>query len=265
MNNTETNRYSASYVGHDVGTEHARLRTLEVAFDPSTITVLRGLGLPPASICLELGAGAGSIAVWLADHCATGHVTATDIDIRFLTAWASPRLRILTHDVVHEDFPAASFDLVHARALLMHLPDRDRVLARAAGWVRPGGWLVIEDLSVHPVDSSRHPVLKKLTLAGAELLKTSVGSDLRWASGLPGQLRALGLHDVQVATTPGTIGDGSATDAFWRATFDQAIPSLIDGGFADPQDIAEMRTLQQTPGFTDTAIAMISAWGRKPQ
>jgi hypothetical protein len=34
-----------------------------------------------------------------------------------------------------------SFDLVHVRAVLMHIPDRMAVLRRLA----PGGWLVAED------------------------------------------------------------------------------------------------------------------------
>ena len=34
---------------------------------------------------------------------------------------------------------------MHARLVLEHLPERDRVLAKLAGAVRPGGWLLVED------------------------------------------------------------------------------------------------------------------------
>lgn len=37
------------------------------------------------------------------------------------------------------------FDLVHARALLCHLPEREQALDRMLGAVRPGGWILVEE------------------------------------------------------------------------------------------------------------------------
>lgn len=255
--------YDSSYVAHHTPGERSRLGTLEAAFDPATVQALVGLPLPEAAACLELGAGAGSIAAWLAAHRPRGHIVATDTDIRFLRFRPGAPVRVLRHDVVTEDFPDASFDLVHARALLCHLPDHDRILECAARWVRPGGWLVVEDLTVHPVDASPHPILRKVTRAGEVLLRTTVGTDLRWAQTLPQRLRGIGLHGVRARTTPGTIGDGGATDAFWTATFEQSVPAHLAAGTLRHEDIAAMRALHGAPGFTDTAVAMVSAWGRK--
>ncbi|MFK0124737.1 methyltransferase domain-containing protein [Streptomyces nigra] len=61
---------------------------------------------------------------------------------------------------IREDFPPETFDLVHAGTLLCHLPQREELLHRAVGRVRPGSWLVIEDLSVRPVDASAHPLFR---------------------------------------------------------------------------------------------------------
>jgi SAM-dependent methyltransferase len=257
--------YSTSYVAHDVPGEDARLRTLEAAFDRASITALARLNLPDTAACLELGAGCGSIAAWLSTHRPRGRITATDTDTRFLDFPSSSPVDVLRHDVVHDDLPDCTYDLVHARALLCHLPRREEVLRRIVGWLRPGGWLVIEDLTVHHTDASPHALLKKVTRAGEDLLAATVGSDLRWASTLPDQLRALGLHHIGSRTTLGTIGDGSATDAFWTATVEQAVPALIGGGFLTAQDIDAMRALHRTPGFTDTGVSLVSAWGRKPQ
>ena len=58
---------------------------------------------------------------------------ATDVDTRFLNPSWAPNLEVLEHDVVREGFPPGPFDLVHARALLIHLPDRESLLASAAG------------------------------------------------------------------------------------------------------------------------------------
>jgi SAM-dependent methyltransferase len=255
--------YAGSYVAHHVPAEQARLHTLEAAFDPATFRVLDRLDLPEDARCLDIGAGAGSVAAWLATHRPLGQVTATDTDTRFLRFSPSMPIRVLQHDAVREDFPPETFDLVHTRALLCHLPQREELLRRAVDWVRPGGWLVVEDLSVRPTDTSPHPLFRKVTRAGEELLAMTVGTDLRWADKLVGHFPELGLDDVDFSTAPGTVGDRSATDAFWTATFDQAVPTLLDKGLLTLHDIGAMRALHRSPAFNDTGISLISVRGRK--
>ncbi|MFC9317770.1 class I SAM-dependent methyltransferase [Streptomyces nigra] len=83
-----------------------------------------------------------------------------DTETRFLRFPPATRVRVLQHDAIREDFPPERFDLVHAGTLLCHLPQREELLHRAVGRVRPGSWLVIEDLSVRPVDASAHPLFR---------------------------------------------------------------------------------------------------------
>ncbi len=40
------------------------------------------------------------------------------------------------------------FDLAHARAALTHIPERRRALERIISAIRPGGWLMIEDVDM---------------------------------------------------------------------------------------------------------------------
>ena len=47
---------------------------------------------------------------------------------------ALPNLTVLRHDVLTDDFPGGSFDLVHIRAVLMHIPGRMATLQRMASW-----------------------------------------------------------------------------------------------------------------------------------
>ncbi|HET9109188.1 MAG TPA: hypothetical protein VFN78_00040, partial [Ktedonobacterales bacterium] len=57
-----------------------RLARLEAWFDPGTIQHLEALGVGPGWRCLEVGAGAGSIAAWLCNRVGPeGSVLATDI------------------------------------------------------------------------------------------------------------------------------------------------------------------------------------------
>ena len=106
--------------------ESRRLDLFAERLDPVTKRRIGQLGLGPAVRCLEIGGGRGSIARWLAQDIAPqGHVTATDLETGFLPRLALPNLTVLRHDVRTDDFPEASFDLVHVRAVFMHIPRPD--------------------------------------------------------------------------------------------------------------------------------------------
>jgi ubiquinone/menaquinone biosynthesis C-methylase UbiE len=105
------------------------------------------LGIRQGWRCLEVGCGAGGIALWLADQVGTaGHVLATDLDTRFLHGHGRANLDVLTHDIVTDQLDDAAFDLVHARAVLEHVPARHGALARMVSALKPGGWLLVEDV-----------------------------------------------------------------------------------------------------------------------
>src|SRR6478672_13523350 len=96
-------------------------------FDPVTRGHVDRLGVRPGSRCWEVGAGGPSIPEALAAAVGpTGHVLATDV-------------------VADPPPEPGTFDLVHARLVLLHVPDRARALATMAAGLRPGGWLLVED------------------------------------------------------------------------------------------------------------------------
>jgi 2-polyprenyl-3-methyl-5-hydroxy-6-metoxy-1,4-benzoquinol methylase len=47
-----------------------------------------------------------------------------------------------------------SFDLVHTRWVLHHLPHPERVISRLQAALRPGGWILIEEGDFFPVRAS---------------------------------------------------------------------------------------------------------------
>src|SRR5690349_10061380 len=51
-------------------------------------------------------------------------VVVTDLDMRFLETVKLPGLEVWRHDLTCDPLPEAAFDLVHARLVLVHLPDK---------------------------------------------------------------------------------------------------------------------------------------------
>ncbi|AZF42743.1 putative methyltransferase [Pseudomonas sp. R1-43-08] len=252
--------YTSSFLADQHAGQLARLRTLERVFDPLSQEVFNQLVLADNPAILDLGAGAGSLAGWLSQRYPQASVTATDIDTRFLTDILG--IRVLTHNAATDDFPVASFDVVHARALLCHLGEREDLLTRAITWLRPGGWLVIEDVSLQPSLSAANPLFRKVAQAGITLLEQTVGSDMLWAATLPDRLRDRGLANLGHRTLEGRIGDNSPADTFWAATTAQAGPALLKRGLLEQEDLDGMARLRADPAFTAAALTLVSAWGQ---
>ncbi|KAF8587799.1 S-adenosyl-L-methionine-dependent methyltransferase [Ramaria rubella] len=95
---------------------------------------------------LELGSGSGAWAIQAAETFPDADVLA--IDLTPLPARPlPPNVQFHLHDVTRPfPFEAGTFDIIHARFLFVHLPRVEEVLARTMQLVKPGGWLLLDDL-----------------------------------------------------------------------------------------------------------------------
>ena len=245
-----------------------RFSWLAELFDGGTRGHFDRLGVGAGSRCWEVGAGGPSIPEALAATVGpTGYVLATDID----PSWLRPDggYEVRRHDVAVDPPPEpGTFDLVHARLVLVHLPDRARALATMVAALRPGGRLLVED-----ADTALQPLAclddsgpaqrraNRLRDAFRELL-TRRGADLRYGRTLPRALREAGLADVAaVGSFP--VG-GPACNRLEAATVRQVRRELIAAGLADDAEIdAHLAAIHA--GELDLTLApLISAWGRRP-
>src|SRR6185436_4726717 len=96
--------------------ERKRLAGMESLWDPGSQALLEDLGIASGWRCLEVGAGGGSMVRWMADRGA--HVTAIDIDTRFIDSLASDSIEVRRVDLCEDELPQDEFDLVHARLVL---------------------------------------------------------------------------------------------------------------------------------------------------
>ncbi|MEW2272758.1 MULTISPECIES: class I SAM-dependent methyltransferase [Streptomyces] len=257
--------YDAGAFSHHMTGEQGRLRALEKLWDPFTEHSLRRAGVPAAARCLEVGAGAGSVARMLARICPGGHVTATDIDTRFFAELAAEeRVTVLSHDVTQDGFPAGSFEVVHARMVLCHLSCPERVLAAMSQWLVPGGLLLVEDLDLAPADASPHPVMRRGLHVAEQTLEASQGSDLRLGRRLQALVTDAGFDLGGMAVQPVLIGDGGPADEFWRLSFAQLHEFQARNSSPLAGELDAAMSLIDRPDFTDIGMHAVSVWGRKP-
>jgi SAM-dependent methyltransferase len=245
-----------------------RLAALEAAYDPATRGYLDDLGVGPGWRCLEVGAGGGSIAAWLAERVGPrGHVLATDLDPRFLAPLAAPTLEIRRHDLAAEDLPAGRFDLVHARLLLMHLPDPARALARLAAALRPGGWLLVEEqdfASRVPDPAAVDAALVARCEQAWERHVRARGMDPTYGRRLYGAVRARGLGELGAEGRVRVVRGGTSEARIQQLSFAQLHDGLLATGLVTAEDLARFLALHDDPAAVWLGPALISVWGRKP-
>lgn len=245
-----------------------RFDAFATLFDPTTFRHLESFGIGPGWRCWEVGAGGTSVVSWLAKKVGpTGRVVATDIDTSRLAPAARPPVEVRVHDVGAEEAPGEGFDLVHARLVLVHVPDRERALRSMADSLRPGGRLLIEDGDpalqplTCPDDHGPAEQLANRLRQGFRRLLADRGADLSYGRRLPRLLREAGLQRVEAdAYFPLS---SPACAALESATIRQIRAQLVTAGLATDDDI-DQHLANVAAGGMDLATApMISAWGRK--
>lgn len=250
-------RSDGSYLfdGADGGRELARLQSLERALDPSSLRLLRQTPLARGWNCLEIGAGAGSIANALADTVGPeGGVVALDLAPRFLVGRVNPRVRVVEGDI-REWAEAARFDLAHTRYVLGHIAEVERALDRIATALRPGGWVVLEEMdfvAARAAAGSPENAAAFDRVNGA-LRKTFVerGTDPGLGARLPSLVAAAGFTVVSVEDEAHLVPGGSPIAGMMRASTEQLRGAYVATGAASDDDIEGYLRFTEDP----------TAWG----
>jgi SAM-dependent methyltransferase len=246
-----------------------RFAALAELFDPWTFRHLDDVGLGEGWRCWEVGAGGVSVPHALAARVgASGRVLATDIDTSWLEPATGGPLEIRRHDITQDPPPAETFDLVHARLVLVHLTDRATALRVMIAALRPGGWLVLEDAdpALQPLacPDERGPAeaLANRLRTQIRTLLAARGADLAYGRTLPRLLRESHLTDVTAdAYFPIAKPACAILEA---ATIHHVRDQLLAAELATPTEI-ETHLTNLTRGDLDLMLApMITAWGRKP-
>jgi SAM-dependent methyltransferase len=211
------------------GEERARLSGMEALWDPGSQALLDELGIGAGWKCLEVGAGGGSMVEWMASRGA--HVTAIDIDTRFIEHLASDSITVRRIDLREDDLPLSEYDLVHSRLVLEHLSGRKQILDRLVATLKPGGWMVIEDY-----DWSNYGFedgSQGFSEIGEVLFDfmTTAGFERDYGRRVVSDMDAAGLTELRGEGRARLIDSTSPGFDFFRLTFESLREAVVKAGY----------------------------------
>jgi trans-aconitate methyltransferase len=247
---------------HSAADESRRLQLFEDRLDPLTKRRIEHLGIGAGANCLEIGGGRGSIARWLSEKVGpTGRVTVTDLQLDFLTVIDAPNVELLRHDIRTDTFPQRSFDVIHTRAVLMHISPGLDLLQRMVGWLTPGGWLVLEEpdfgMWAGDVDLiwSAHP---------RAVQKSFPNLSLSQGRTLLKQIHQLGLADVGSDAEIDIIRPGTSLAEFYRLSMAALGPPAVHAHALTAEQATDLVDRPTQADFMGCGFVHIGVWGRRP-
>ena len=250
--------------------QRERLAALAEALDRGTVRQLEAIGVGRGWRCLEVGAGGGSIAAWLSDRVAgAGAVVATDLDTTVLRELSRPNLEIRDHDILEDDLPEAEFDLVHHRLLLAWLSEPQRALRRLVSALRPGGWLLAEEMDFGSVaadprlDAGDGSALMRVAAAHNAVLAGQHDFDAHYGRRVAGDLAAAGLAEVACEGRVSMWRGGEVGGALWRLTINQIREPMLAAGLVTSADVEHVLALCDDPAFASVSPIVMAARGRR--
>jgi SAM-dependent methyltransferase len=247
--------------------EDARLGLLEQLYDP--VSRRRRAIVQPGWRCLEIAAGRGSMAVWMAEQVGpTGHVVATDIDTRYLKKLDVPNLEVLEHNILEDSLEllGPAFDLVCSRLTLFHLLGRqEEAIRRMTECLRPGGWLIDEDAdwgTCAPVDPAhpRYADYRQVWRDGDWW--TVRGYDKAFGQKLPSLFERCGLQDIRNEAATEVVRGGSPWARWWAPTL-EVINEQGGGGDSERREVEVMTAALADPSLWLQREVLHACWGRR--
>ena len=248
--------------------ELERLRMIERVFDPASRRRLLATGLQAGWCCLEVGPGAGSIMNWMGEVVGpTGRVVAVDLDLKFLREVERPNVSVVRADIRTAQLSQQSFDVVHARYVLIHLADYEAALTKMLDCLKPGGWLVLEEPDFSASrgiagDEEELASLNKVSQA-IEQMYATLRMDHALGLKLPVLLQRRGLLDIVVENEAPLCAGGSGMATVMKMSAEQLREKYLATGIVGPSDLERYCRFAVDPNTWAIYYATIAVSGQK--
>jgi ubiquinone/menaquinone biosynthesis C-methylase UbiE len=256
--------------------ERDRLRRQSAELHDHSALLLDQVGVGEGWQAIDAGCGPSGILDLLADRVGPkGQVVGLDFEaanVALAREFAAERglanVEVRQGDAHRTGFPSASFDLVHARTLLINVPDPATVVAEMVRLARPGGWVaVLEPDGGESVCYPEHPAWDRLTQIFFSAQEVD-GADTFIGRRLPELFRQAGLVDIGVEAKADIYPAGHSRRTIRADLVRSMRPKILAAGIASERELDEVdHAVREHLSDPDTLMMphlLVLAWGRKP-
>ena len=175
---------------------------------------------------------------------------------------------IVAADARRTGLPSSSFDLVHARTLLVTVPEPAEVVAEMVRLARPDGWAAsLEPDAEYSLCYPAHPAWTRLYDIFRDPFSRN-GADVLIGRRLTQLYREAGLQDIGVEARAGIYRAGDTRRTVRLDLVRSMRPAILKLGLAGQRELDELdrvvREHLDDPGTLVMPHLSFLAWGRKP-
>jgi ubiquinone/menaquinone biosynthesis C-methylase UbiE len=260
--------------------ERGRLRRQSQELGAYSSALLDQVGVGPGWRAIDLGCGPSGVLGLLAERVGPGgRVTGLEINpanvslARELAQELAQERGLANVEVLQGDArqtgqPSSAFDLVHARTLLINVPDPAGIVAEMVRLTRPGGWVAVMEPDVglsicYPPNPAWDRVVE-LFLA----VHRVDDADPYVGRRLPSLLREAGLTDVGVEAKSDIYPPGHSRRTIRMDLVRSMRPKILARGLASEQELDALdqagREHLARPDTLVISNLLVMAWARKP-
>jgi SAM-dependent methyltransferase len=260
-------------LGHSPA-EQDRLRHQAAELRPDSEALLDQIGIAVGSSAIDVGCGPEGILDLLAERVGpAGRVTGLDINpasvaqARRLAAERGYRnVQVVEGDARRTGLPSGSFDLVHARTLLVNAPDPAGVLTEMVRLARPGGWIaVMEPDAGASVCYPPHPYWDRMSSIWADVTR-ACGIDTQIGRRLPELFRHAGLTGIGTQARADVYPHGHSRRTVRLDLLRSMHAQILAKGISDERELDQLdRAVREHLDDPDTLVMpnlLFLAWGR---
>jgi SAM-dependent methyltransferase len=192
----------------------------------------------------------------------------TAMAAKFVAHRALGQVKIVIADARHTGLPTGSFDLVHARTLLINLPDPAEVVTEMVRLAKPGGAVAVtEPDTEHALCYPPHPAFDRICAIFQAAFSRN-GADPAIGRRVPELFRDAGLTGVAVEARTQMYPPGNSRRTVRLDLVRAMRPQIVEMGLASEQELDELDAAAR-PHLEDSRTVAMSGllflvWGRKP-
>jgi hypothetical protein len=148
-------------------------------------------------------------------------------------------------------------------ARLHHLPERRAVVSRMVRWLKPGGWLFVQEPDFYPTWTVEPPSQKQLW---ETFIRWAAGHQIDFYVGrkIPAWLQAEGLLKISSEGHAILYNGGSAFAQWWDDSIREVADKLQSEGGVSQATLDEFFALYRDPTYWTTTMAFTATIAQPP-